>query len=76
MCIRDRAWTARPEIHAEVGAAVAAVNDTLAPYETIKRWRVLPIPITAENGLLTPTLKLKRRAIAARFAEEIGGLYA
>lgn len=70
------AWTARPEIHAEVGAAVAAVNDTLAPYETIKRWRVLPIPITAENGLLTPTLKLKRRAIAARFAEEIGGLYA
>ena len=70
------AWTARPEIHAEVAAAVEAVNGTLAPYETIKQWRVLPTPITEENGLLTPTLKLKRQAIAVRFAEEIGGLYA
>jgi 1-acyl-sn-glycerol-3-phosphate acyltransferase len=54
---------------------VAKINDTLAPYETIKRFVVLPVQLSVENGCLTPTMKLKRRLIRQLFAAEIEALY-
>ena len=69
-------WVRRPEVLTEVEAVVRRVNAERARFETIKRWRIVSEPISVDNGLLTPTLKLKRGAIAARFAEEIESLYA
>jgi long-chain acyl-CoA synthetase len=59
-----------------LGAArVAEVNTQLASFEQIKRFAWLPEPLTVENGMLTPTLKLKRRVIAITHADVIAGLY-
>ncbi len=68
-------WSQRPDVRAEIDAAMALANEGLARFETIKRWAILTEPLTEENGLLTPTLKLKRQAIAERYREEIEGLY-
>ena len=46
-----------------------------ADFERIHRFTLLDRPFTIEEGLLTPTMKLKRRAVAERFAKEIEALY-
>lgn len=66
----------RPEIHARLEAAVAAANAELAPFEQVRRWRALPGPFGVETGELTPTLKLKRRVVAEKYADVIARLYA
>jgi long-chain acyl-CoA synthetase len=58
---------------AGVSAAVARVNARLAIIERIRR-HGLTAPFTIENGLLTPTMKLKRRAALQERAAEIEGL--
>lgn len=57
-------------------ARVREANAGLAPYEQIKRWAWLPTPLTPESGLLTPTLKLRRRAIDEAYRPLIDRLYA
>ena len=57
-------------------ARVQAANAHLAPFEQIKKFAWLPEPLTPENGMLTPTLKLKRRVIAETYRDVINGLYA
>jgi long-chain acyl-CoA synthetase len=59
-----------------VQAAVDALNAEAAPHKKIRAFHLCPEPFTAENGLLTANLKLRRRVIAERFAEAIDGLYA
>lgn len=56
-------------------ARVREANAGLAPFEQVKKWAWLPAPLTVESGLLTPTLKLKRRAIDAAYRDVIEGLY-
>jgi long-chain acyl-CoA synthetase len=58
-----------------VQQAVDDVNRHLARFEQIKRFAILPREFSAEEGEVTPTLKLKRRVIEERFAEEIDKLY-
>ncbi|HEY0638965.1 MAG TPA: AMP-dependent synthetase/ligase [Pseudonocardiaceae bacterium] len=65
-----------PDVLAELGTAVEAANARLSRPEQVKYHRVLPGPWTATTGELTPTLKLRRRAIADRYAAEIDSLYA
>jgi long-chain acyl-CoA synthetase len=65
-----------PAVLAEVGAAVAAANERLARVQQVKRWRLLPVEWTPDTGELTPTLKLKRRVVHARHADDIATLYA
>jgi long-chain acyl-CoA synthetase len=60
---------------AAVGEAVARVNARLSSIERIRRWSALPAPFSVENGLLTPTMKVKRRAVLERFDEEVRSLY-
>jgi long-chain acyl-CoA synthetase len=55
--------------------ALAKANAQLAQYETIKRWRVVREDFAVENELLTPTLKVKRRAVEKLYAAEIEALY-
>jgi long-subunit acyl-CoA synthetase (AMP-forming) len=56
-------------------AQVEAVNGTLARYESVRRFAVLPNQLTVEGGELTPSMKLKRRVINQRYAAEIAALY-
>jgi long-chain acyl-CoA synthetase len=62
---------------AAIEAAIARVNAELASYETIKRHAlVTDRPLTVEGGLLTPTLKLKRKRVYQEFSTVFEGLYA
>ncbi|MGA2351003.1 MAG: long-chain fatty acid--CoA ligase [Terracidiphilus sp.] len=54
---------------------VREVNGTLANFESLKRFRVVPDEWTQESGELTPSMKLKRRAITSRYATLIAALY-
>jgi long-chain acyl-CoA synthetase len=65
-----------PWVHDLIAQEVARVNGNLAQYETIKRFALLDHDFTFDGGQLTYTLKLKRRAIDERYAQEIAGLYA
>ncbi len=65
-----------PQVLAEVAAGVAAANERLARVQQVKRWRLLPVEWTAETEELTPTLKLKRRIVHAKYADVIDSLYA
>ena len=63
------------QVLAEVQLAVDAANQRLARVEQVKRFEVLPVEWTAESEELTPTLKLRRRIIHAKYAERIDALY-
>ena len=65
-----------PVVLEAVGGAVTAANEQLARVQQVKRWRLLPVEWTAESEELTPTLKLKRRVVHAKYADDIDTLYA
>ncbi|MGN6174978.1 MAG: AMP-dependent synthetase/ligase [Streptosporangiaceae bacterium] len=67
---------AHPAVLAAVGEAVSAANERLARVQQVKRWRLLPVEWTADTEELTPTLKLKRRIVHAKYADDIDVLYA
>jgi long-chain acyl-CoA synthetase len=72
----DLAALARHEqVLAEIQLAVDAANQHLARIEQVKRFEVLPVEWTAESEELTPTLKLRRRIIHAKYGERIDALY-
>lgn len=71
-----RDLVADPRVVAQYGEIVSSVNSTLAQFETIKRYRVVPEEWALDTGELTPSLKLKRRVITERYAELIAALYA
>ncbi len=60
---------------ADVQSAIEQLNGDLPHYKQIRAFVILPEPLSPENGLLTTNGKLKRDAIAARFAAEIEQLY-
>jgi long-chain acyl-CoA synthetase len=70
------AGRAHEELEADVGRIVDNVNRELSRYEQIKRFAVLPRDFSMEAGEMTPTLKLKRRVVCERYADEIEKLYA
>jgi long-chain acyl-CoA synthetase len=65
-----------PAVISRVERAVERINKDLASYETIKKFAILEEDFTIENGLLTPTLKMKRKVIVARHLAAIESLYA
>ncbi len=60
----------------EIRARVARLTERLPRHEQIKDLRVLIEEFTMDNGLLTPTLKVKRREVEKRFAAVIDDMYA
>jgi long-subunit acyl-CoA synthetase (AMP-forming) len=64
------------ELFAEVETGVEEANEALARVEQVKRFRILPAPWEPGGDELTPTMKLKRRPIADKYADEIDALYA
>lgn len=65
-----------PALLTELQAAVDDANGAVSQAEAIKRFAVLPEDFTVEAGLLTPTLKVKRKLVIERYAAVIDGLYA
>ena len=73
-------WT-RPEVPADERARLAAaridaVNADLARHETIKRHFLADTPLTVEDGLLTSSLKLRRKTVYERLRDRFEALYA
>ncbi|HEY8451746.1 MAG: AMP-binding protein [Micromonosporaceae bacterium] len=66
----------KPEVVALVQGVVNEVNSRLATVEQIKKFRMLPKELDHEDGELTATQKVKRAAIAERFADLVEDLYA
>jgi long-chain acyl-CoA synthetase len=78
----DVAFSSRSELiaHAKVQALyqeiVEQVNQNLARFEKLKRVLLVADEFTADNGALTPTMKLRRRIIEERYRAQIDNLYA
>jgi long-chain acyl-CoA synthetase len=66
---------AAPAVQEAVAEAVAAANQRLARVQQVKRWQLLPVEWTPESEELTPTLKLKRRVVHAKYSADIDALY-
>jgi long-chain acyl-CoA synthetase len=64
-----------PELVAEVERGVEEANEGLSRVEQIKRFKILPEPWEPGGDELTPTMKLKRRPIADKYADVIEALY-
>jgi len=68
--------TQHPVILEIIRKAIAETNSHLASFETIKRFTVLKNDFTIEGGELTPSLKVKRKVLDKKYAQEIIALYA
>jgi long-chain acyl-CoA synthetase len=64
------------EVRAAIEQVVEAVNVDLGRVEQIKRFVILPRDFSADEGEITPTLKLKRKICIEHFRDEFEGLYA
>ncbi len=64
-----------PAVLAAVQQQVDSVNATLSRAEQVKRWVLVPDAFSVDGGQLTPTMKLKRHEVAARYAPLLDRLY-
>lgn len=64
-----------PAVVEEVGKAVAEANATVSRAESIREFRVVEGDFTEENGLLTPSLKVRRKAALEAYADVVTGIY-
>jgi len=64
------------EVRALVAPLIEMLNADLARYETVKKWAILPADFTQETGELTPTMKVKRKVVEAKYAPILDGFYA
>ncbi len=58
-----------------IGAAVKRANQSLSVLERVRYFKLMPEPFGIENGMMTPTLKLKRQVIYRTHCELFEGLY-
>jgi long-chain acyl-CoA synthetase len=66
---------ARPEVHALYEREIAAYSKEFRGYERIREFALLPEGFSTDNGMLTPTLKVRRRAVADRYHAQLDALY-
>lgn len=71
----DEPLYANPKMRLRIQHTVDALNSRLASYATIKKFAILEGDFTQENGELTPTLKVKRKVVAARYQQILDGFY-
>ena len=64
-----------PAALAMVQGYIDELNAKLNPWETIKKFVILPRDLSIEEGDLTPSMKLKRRVVAAKYQSELDSLY-
>jgi long-chain acyl-CoA synthetase len=64
-----------PGVRALVQGGIDELNTSLASWETIKKFTILPAELTVESGELTPSLKVKRKAVETRYKALLDGMY-
>lgn len=64
-----------PDLLSEIDLAVKDANQAVSHAESIRKFRILPVDFTEDTGELTPTLKVKRKVVAEKFAADIAALY-
>jgi long-chain acyl-CoA synthetase len=64
-----------PDLMAEIELAIKDANQAVSKAEAIRKFRILPIDFTEDTGELTPTMKVKRKVVAEKFASDIEALY-
>lgn len=64
-----------PKTKALIQGYIDTLNADLARFETIKKFAILPEDFTIESGLLTPSLKVKRKAVEKRYADLLDSFY-
>ncbi len=67
--------TRHPRAQQLVSEIIESKNKQLSNYERIKKFRILNEDFTLENGMLTPSLKVKRKVVSERFQTMLEGLY-
>jgi long-chain acyl-CoA synthetase len=70
------ALAADARVHELLRSVVDDANRDRSRFEQVKRFVILPRDFTMEHGEITPTLKLRRRAVQEHFADDIEALYA
>ena len=65
-----------PQVLAALDRAVARTNRAVSRAESIRTYRVLTNDFTEANGLLTPSLKVKRNQVMKEYADTIADIYA
>ena len=70
------ALIADPKVKAEYTRIMDEVNKELAPYETMKKVAIVPDEWSVESGEMTPSMKMKRRILSEKYAEQIKELFA
>ncbi|MDT4997374.1 MAG: long-chain acyl-CoA synthetase, partial [Pseudonocardiales bacterium] len=64
------------DLLAEIQSAIDDANRAVSTAESIRRFAVLDVDWTEQGGQLTPSMKLKRSAVQAEFADRIAEMYA
>jgi long-chain acyl-CoA synthetase len=64
-----------PDLNAEIDLAIKEANQAVSHAESIRKFRILPVDFTEDTGELTPTMKVKRKVVAEKFATDIEALY-
>jgi long-chain acyl-CoA synthetase len=67
---------ASPQVRAIVQQAIDQLNSGLGRWETVKKFEILDRDLTIEDGDLTPSMKLKRRAVEKRYSQVLDRFYA
>ena len=67
--------SSHPDVVDEVAVAIRAGNRSLSRVEQVKRFTIVPTAWDPGGDELTPTMKLRRKPIATKYASEIGELY-
>jgi len=69
------AFSELAEVQDEIARAVAEANETVARVEQVKKWVIVPDEWSPDSGELTPSLKLKRRIVLDKYADQIESMY-
>lgn len=64
-----------PQVKEELQRIVTRINKQLAPFEQIKRFRILPRDFSIEHGEMTATMKVRRKQVMENFRAELDDLY-
>ena len=66
---------ASKEVRDLIAPYVDEINRDVASYEQVKRWTILPADLTLESGDLTPSMKLKRKAVEQKYRSVLDDFY-
>ncbi|MBI2891202.1 MAG: long-chain fatty acid--CoA ligase [Nitrospirae bacterium] len=65
-----------PKVVERIQASVNAVNAKLGSWEQVKKFALVPEDFTQENGMLTPTLKVRRKEVTRKYESVLDSMYA